>query len=545
MSLPPESPYAPLEITADALRAALEAAATWLELQAASVNALNVFPVPDGDTGTNMSMTMRAAAEAAAVEPSAEAHAVARAAARGALMGARGNSGVILSQLVRGFAEAVAGHRTLGVREFADGLEGAAQAGYRAVGTPVEGTILTVARRAGEEARAAAGVEGLDVVQFWERVLRVADRAVVETTSQLPVLQSAGVVDAGAQGYRLILEAFSKTARGEGIEGEGTAAPVASQALVAAQHVEEGGLGFCTEFLVRQAAADEETIRAFMASIGDSVIVVGDDDLRRVHVHTLRPGQALDWAIERGTVSRVKIENMQLQHEAGKATAPGGAGLSSIGVVAVSPGPGFRALFTSMGAAAIVGGGQTMNPSVQDILTAISSVGYQELVVLPNNRNILLAAQQAAEQTPRTVRVVPTRSLPSGIAALLAFNYQEELDDNVRLMEEAAGRAASIEVTVAERDSEANGLRIKQGQALGLLDDEIVAVAETLMDAALGALARAEPDAREIVTIYWGSGTNREQARELCEAIQAAYGHLETEVVEGGQPHYPFIISVE
>jgi hypothetical protein len=219
--------------------------------------------------------------------------------------------------------------------------------------------------------------------------------------------------------------------------------------------------------------------------------------------------------------------------------------LSSIGVVAVSPGPGFRALFTSMGAAAIVEGGQTMNPSVQDILTAINSVGYQELVLLPNNRNILLAAQQAAEETPRTVRVVPTRSLPGGVAALLAFNYQEELDANVGLMEAAAGRVASIEVTIAERDAEANGLRIRQGQALGLLDDEIVVVSDSLTDAALGALAKAEPDAREIVTIYWGSGTTREQARELCETVQAAYAHLETEVVEGGQPHYPFIISVE
>jgi hypothetical protein len=532
------------EITGDALRAALEAAATWLELQAASVNALNVYPVPDGDTGTNMSMTMRAAAEAAAVEPSPEAHAVARAAARGALMGARGNSGVILSQLIRGFAEAVGGQRTLGAAQLADGLEAAAQAGYRAVGQPVEGTILTVARRAGEEARAAAA-DGADVIRFWERVLAVADRAVIETTSQLPALQSAGVVDAGGQGYRLIVEAFCKTARGEAIEGEGVAAPVASQALVAAQHVGEGGLGFCTEFLVQQASADEATIRAFMGSLGDSVIVVGDADLRRVHVHTLRPGQALDWAVERGTVSRIKIENMQLQHDAGKDEALGGPGLSKIGVVAVSPGPGFRALFTSMGAAAIVEGGQTMNPSVQDILTAISAVGYQELILLPNNGNIVLAAQQAAEQTPRTVRVVPTRSLPHGIAALLAFNYEEDLDSNVQLMDEAAGRVASIEVTVAQRTTDVDGQHVEQGQAVGLLDDRIVTVADSLVAAALGALALAEPDGREIVTIYWGADASREQTSDLREAIHAAYPNLETEVVEGGQPHYAFIISVE
>jgi DAK2 domain fusion protein YloV len=533
-------------LTGDSLRAALEAAATWLELQAASVNALNVFPVPDGDTGTNMSMTMRAAAEASAVEPSPEAQAVARAAARGALMGARGNSGVILSQLVRGFAEAVSGHATLGVEQLADGLEGAARAGYSAVGKPVEGTILTVARRAGEAGRQAAA-DGLDLIQFWEHVLQVADRAVVETTSQLPALQSAGVVDAGGQGYRLVIEAFLKTARGEAIEdvAMGTAAPVASQALVAAQHVEEGGLGFCTEFLVQHASEDEATIRAFMEALGDSVIVVGDADLRRVHVHTLRPGQALDWAVEHGTVSRIKIENMQLQHDAGKDAAIGGLGLSKIGVVAVSPGPGFRALFTSMGAAAIVEGGQTMNPSVQDILTAISGVGYQEIILLPNNGNIVLAAQQAAQQTPRTVRVAPTRTMPHGIAALLAFNYAEDLDTNVALMQDAAGRVASIEVTVAERTADVDGQHVEQGQAIALLDGAMVAASDTIVSAAMAALAKAEPDDREIVTIYWGPDTTRDEAGELRDAINATYAHLETEIVEGGQPHYPFIISVE
>jgi uncharacterized protein len=538
--------YAPAELTGDSLRVALEAAATWLELQAASINALNVYPVPDGDTGTNMSMTMRAAAEASAVEPSGEAHAVARAAARGALMGARGNSGVILSQLVRGFAEAVDGQATLDVQSIAEGLEGAARAGYRAVGRPVEGTILTVARRAGEEAHAAAA-DGEDMLQFWERVMRVTDRAVVETTDQLETLRRAGVVDAGAQGYRIILDAFCRTARGESIEAEEmpTSAPVASQALVAAQHVGEGGLGFCTEFLVRHVAADEPTIRAFMESLGDSVIVVGDGDLMRVHVHTLRPGQALDWTVERGTVSGIKIENMQVQHDAGREDSLTSRGLSRIGVVAVSPGVGCRALFSSMGAAAIVEGGQTMNPSVQDILTAISSVGYQELVLLPNNSNILLAAHQAAEQTPRSVRIVPTRSVPQGIAALLAFNFGEDLDTNVQLMEAAAGRVASIEVTVAEKTTEVKGQRIEKGRALGLLDDEIVAVADTLTEAALGALAQTEPDGREIVTIYWGAGTGRDQAGELCEAIQAAHPHLEVEIVEGGQPHYPYIISVE
>ena len=529
-------------VSGEHVRRATEAAATWLELQAASIDALNVFPVPDGDTGTNMSMTMRAAAEAAGAESAPDAGSVTRAVARGGLMGARGNSGVILSQLLRGFAEAADGKVHLSVADLAEGFARAAEAGYRAVGKPVEGTILTVARRAAEEAKAAAG-EVSTVSKLLERVLRVADHAVAETTEQLEVLRSAGVVDAGAQGLRLIVEAFWRTACGKPLEAGGPA-PSASQALVAAQHVGEGGLGFCTEFMLDGAREPLEEIRAFMESVGDSVIVVGDGALVRVHVHALKPGAALDYAVERGTVSKVKVENMQLQHESGRAP-DGRVAASAIGVVAVVPGAGFRELCRSMGAAALVEGGQTMNPSVQDVLRAVGSVGYQELILLPNNANILMAAQRAAECTPRTLRVVPTRSLPQGIAALMAFNYGADLDENVRLMEEAMGRVASIEVTRAVRSAQVQGWQVERGQSLGLLDDRLVAVAENLIDAALGAVAAAEPERREIVSIYTGEGVSAERGTELADAIRAAHPHLEVEVADGGQPHYPYILSLE
>ena len=462
-------------------------------------------------------------------------------------MGARGNSGVILSQLIRGFAEAISTCDVLTVSNLADGLEEAARAGYRAVGKPVEGTILTVARRVGEEARAAADA-GVDVLAFWERVLHVAEAAVRETTNQLPALQRAGVVDAGGQGYMLIIEAMWRTTRGDSMEDDdvtAAVAPVASQALVAAQHVDEGGLGFCTEFLITDASEPEASIRSFMELLGDSVIVVGDGSITRVHIHTPQPGVALDWAIERGTVSSIKVENMQLQHDAGGVLGAGQSGLSKIGVIAVSPGPGFKALFTSMGAAATIDGGQSMNPSVQDILTAISGVGYQELLLLPNNGNILLAAQQAAQATPRTVRIVPTRSTPNGIAALLAFNYGEDLDTNVRLMEEAASRAASIEVTYAERTAEVDGVSVQQGQAIALLDDTLVSAGDSLMAVALDALTKAAPDTREIATIYWGADADQSGATALSDAIADAHPHLEVEIAEGGQPHYPYIISLE
>ena len=530
-------------VAGEHVRQAADAAATWLELQAASVNALNVFPVPDGDTGTNMSMTMRAAAEAAAAEPSDEAGTVARAVARGGLMGARGNSGVILSQLLRGFAEAAEGKAVLTVADLAEGFARAAEASYRAVGKPVEGTILTVARRAAEEATLAAG-EVNTVSKLLERVLRAADRAVAATTEQLDVLRDAGVVDAGGQGFRLIVEAFWRTACGKPIEADGGAAPVASRALVAAQHAGEGGFGFCTEFMLEGAREEPEAIRAFMDTVGDSVIVVGDGALVRVHVHALKPGAAIDYAVERGTVSRVKIENMQLQHQEGR-TGAGQEAASKIGVVAVVPGAGFRELFRSMGAAALVEGGQTMNPSVDDILGAVGSVGYQELILLPNNSNILLAAQHAAEQTPRTLRVIPTRSLPQGVAALLAFNYEADLDENARLMAEAASRVASIEVTRAVRSAQTQGWHVERGQSLGLLDDQLVAVAEELIDAALGAVEKAEPERRELVSVYIGEGVSAERGEELAAAIRAAYPHLDVEVAAGGQPHYPYILSLE
>ncbi len=531
--------------TSEHVREAIAAAATWLELQASSVDALNVFPVPDGDTGTNMSMTLRAAADAALAETTDRAGTVLGAAARGALMGARGNSGVILSQLLRGFAEGSTGKECLTIADVVDGFARASDAGYKAVGRPVEGTILTVARRAAEAAQAAAS-EVRTLSKLLERVLRVTDQAVAETTEQLDVLRQAGVVDAGAQGYRLVIEAFWRVACGKPIVTDGaTTAPAASHALVAAQHVGEGELGFCTEFLIQNPADSVETIRAYVESIGDSVIVVGDSGLVRVHVHALKPGGVLDYAAERGTLTRIKVENMQVQHDAGTDAPSASEGVSNIGVVAVAPGLGFKELFGSLGAAAVVEGGQTMNPSVQDVLAAVNGVGFRELLLLPNNGNILLAAQHAAEQTPRALRVVPTRSIPQGIAALLAFNYEADLDTNAALMSEAAGRVATIEVTRAVRSAQVQGFQVERGQSLGLLDDTLVAVAEDLVEAALSALARAEPERREIVTVYRGADTTEAQATTLAEAVRAAHPHLDVEVAAGGQPHYPYILSVE
>src|SRR6266851_9909652 len=428
------------------LRAALESAAAWLSANAERINALNVFPVPDGDTGTNMSMTLQAAVDSLErLGPDVPVNEVARTVYEAAMRGARGNSGVILSQLLSGFSQALTGVTELTPAALAVALTTASEVAYRGVSKPVEGTILTMAR----EAAAAAGVGarlGSEIPDVLERALRAASDAVAATPTQLEVLRKARVVDSGGEGYRVILEGAWMWSTGRSIE-EGVSHPY-SRAQVEA--IEEGPtLGFCTEFLLRDCDAPLSDVKATMEALGESVIAVGDPSLLRVHVHTLRPGQALEFAVDHGTLVRVKVENMQLQHEAfaaaqQSAATSGAAAVSTIGVIAVAAGDGLQKVFRSLGAR-VVNGGQTMNPSVQDILAAVNSSGYQELIVLPNNHNIVLTARQVQELTPHTVKVIPTETAPQGIGALLAFNFQADMQTNVDAMEQAAHAVHTVE----------------------------------------------------------------------------------------------------
>jgi uncharacterized protein len=533
------------------LRSALQLAAGWLSANAERINALNVFPVPDGDTGTNMSMTLQEAVDRLRLADDAPVSQVARSVAKEALESARGNSGVILSQLLSGFSTALAEAVELTPVSLASALKSASDAAYRGVSNPIEGTILTVARQVANAATVAAQ-SGSDLPDVLRHALRAASAAVAATPTQLEVLRKAGVVDSGGEGYRIILEGAWMWSTGRTIELNKTAEPrYYGRALLQSTTEEESTYGFCTEFLLRDADLPLDEVRTRMEALGESVLAVGNAELMRVHVHTLRPGQALEFAVDHGTLVKVKVENMQLQHEAfvAGAGAPDTSGAdnqaaSSIGVIAIAAGEGLVKVFKSLNAR-VVQGGQTMNPSVQEILAAVNSSGHQELIILPNNSNLILTARQVAELTPHHVAVVPTETAPQGIGALLAFNFQADMQTNVAAMEQASHGVHTVEVTRSIRDAEVDGVQVKSGEMLGLYDGHIVETHASAEEALLRTLEHANIEALEIVTLYYGAGASNRAAHAVAARVRDAHPGLEVDVVEGGQPHYPYVVSLE
>jgi DAK2 domain fusion protein YloV len=530
------------------LRTALQSASAWLTANAERINALNVFPVPDGDTGTNMSMTLQSAVEGLhRLGDDVSVGQVARSAYEAAMLGARGNSGVILSQLLRGFAEALADMAELTPAGLATALALASEVAYRAVSRPVEGTILTVAREVGVAAKAAAGANA-DLPDMLGHVAGAASDAVAATPSKLEVLRKAGVVDSGGEGFRVILEGAWMWSTGRSVEEDAQAHPY-SRALVDAID-EESTFGFCTEYLLRDVDLPVSEVKTRMETLGESVIAVGDESLMRVHVHTLRPGQALEFAVDHGTVVRVKVENMELQREAFTASAQqgpdadGGQPAASIGVIAVAAGEGLQKVFRSLGAR-VVQGGQTMNPSVQEILNAVNTSGCKELLILPNNSNIILTAGHVQELTSHAVAVIPTETVPQGIGALLAFNFQSDMETNRAAMQQAARAVHTIEVTRAVRDADVDGLSVKDGEYLGIANGRVVASATSADEALLTALVSSPIADMEIVTIYFGAGSTAKATDAVAARIREEHPGLAVEVVEGGQPHYPYVVSLE
>jgi DAK2 domain fusion protein YloV len=537
------------------LLAGLQAGSAWLEQNVAAVNALNVFPVPDGDTGTNMSLTMRAAlAEVPAREFGAVSD-LGKIIAHGALMGARGNSGVILSQILRGLARGMDAKTVLQAQDLALAFTEGAATAYKGVMKPVEGTILTVVRDAAQAATAVAGAGGT-IREVLEKAVAEAQASVARTPSLLPVLAEAGVVDAGGQGLTYILEGMLRYLRGQSVEALAQIEePAESHA-----HAPEGRYNYDTQFIVQGTALDVDAIRSQIATMGDSVLVVGDQYTVKVHVHCDQPGQALDYGISQGTVTHVIIENMQAQYEEFRAAheaevTPAGVpqaalpatmeSLSDICVVAVVSGEGLKKVYESLGVSAVVPGGQTMNPSTQDLVQAIDGLACERVIVLPNNSNIVLTARQAAELANKEVAVVATRTVPQGIAALLAFNYQADLETNCQLMTEAAGQVQTVEITRAVRSVQINGLPVTEGQYIGLLNDDLVTASEDAEQVVRQVLERLDPDDYEIVTIYSGQDVTAEQAEALAETVRTLYPHMEVEVLDGGQAHYDYVISVE
>lgn len=516
------------------------AATAWLERSAAEINSVNVFPVPDGDTGTNMLLTMRSAMAEAYRSQKESASSVARAMAHGALMGARGNSGVILSQILRGLAIRLNEKDSLEGSDLVAGLVEGSSLAYKAVSHPVEGTILTVVREASAAAqRVSPGNKNL--LAIMEVTVNAAKDSVARTPSLLSVLREAGVVDAGGLGLYVILEGVLRFLRGEMEEGYEAAEPIS--ALQARIPGEERSYGYCTEFIIEGRNLSLDQIRDRLEAMGESVLVVGDGSIARIHVHTFDPGTAIGYATSLGTLRQVKVQNMDEQHEDFLAMQQ--PSLVDIATVAVASGAGLVEVFRSLGITAIVPGGQTMNPSTEELLRAVESVPSDKVILLPNNPNIVLAAEQARGLTAKRVEVVATESIPQGVAALLAFNYGSDLEANVRAMERARGTVRTVEVTTAMRRAKFGDLVMEKGQAIAFLDGELVAAGDSMAQVVNKVLDQIDLGQSEIITLYYGADSECAEAEEFAEALRHKYPDLEVEMIYGGQPHYDYILSLE
>ena len=533
------------------LRDMFIAATDWLEKSALDIDALNVFPVPDGDTGTNMLLTMRSTIEEAYRAPDRSASAVAQAIATGALMGARGNSGVILSQIWRGVAQGLAGKEKFTGRDLADALQQASVAAYKGINNPVEGTILTVAKDAAAAAQEQADDGSDDMISVMEAAVNAANKSVANTPNLLDVLKEAGVVDAGGQGLYTILEGALYYLKGDMEElksrkpdmiASSTPLVARTPQMVAA---DEEPYGYCTEFLLKGRRLDPDKLKKKLEKKGQSLIVVGDDSTIRVHIHTLDPGEIIHHVTSLGTVHQVSIRNMDEQHQDFLKIQKEKAPAADIGIVAVVSGDGLSDVFTSLGVTAIVPGGQTMNPSTRNLLQAVESVPSDKVIILPNNKNIVPTANQVHSLTEKTIEVVATETIPQGIAALLAFNGTVDIESNVRTMTRAKSAVKSITITRAVRAAKLDGLDIKKKQAIGFLGEDLIATGDSTADVLTEVLDRAGLGEAEVITIYYRGDAERTEVEPVIRSIRKQYPHLEIELIQGGQPHYHYIVSVE
>ena len=533
------------------------------------VDAMNVFPVPDGDTGTNMSLTVMAAAREAEKKGSLMAADVTKAASSGALRGARGNSGVITSQLFRGFAKGLEGMEEAGVKELAAAAEQAVKTAYKAVMKPKEGTILTVARGCAEAAEKLSH-ETDDIEAFLSGIIAYGHEVLAQTPEMLPVLKQAGVVDAGGRGLLYILEGALKQLKAgdqhvtlnDG-QSAAAAAPEMDFASLASIENESITFGYCTEFFINVQGADETVttgLKNYLGTIGDSVVCVADDEIIKIHVHTDHPGLAIEKALTIGSLTGLKIDNMREQHTnaisfTGEA-APSPAAApeapvaeqprKDVGFVSISAGAGLTAIFKNLGVDEVIEGGQTMNPSTEDILNAVDKINADHIFVLPNNKNIILAAEQAAALSEdKKLHVIPSRSVPEGISAMFCFEADADPDEMEAAMKDAIRLVDTATVTYAVRDTSIGDKEIKAGNILGMLNDQIEVVAEDVMEGTKELIKASIKDESEVVGIYYGADATEESAEELAAFIEENYPDCEVEVQSGGQPLYYYIISVE
>ena len=537
----------PTVLDADALHGILDAGALALERNVEAVNALNVFPVPDGDTGTNMLLTIRAVQQELAKDTRESLGGAVRLMARGALMGARGNSGVILSQFLRGLSRPLEDHGEAGPELTSVAFQEGAAAAYKAVSEPVEGTLLTVVRRTAEAMRDSIQGGEPDLVELFETALASCRKAVLQTPDQLPVLKEAGVVDAGGQGFAIMLEAALRYLQGEdaGAVHIETVQPLSQVTESFLEAAESELYGYCTQLLVSGTALDPDALRAQLSVLASSTVVIGDDTMVKIHVHTFDPGAILSLGTAVGTLSSVTIENIDEQHLEFQKARRQETPMAPLGVVAVAWGQGIEELFRSLGAGHVVVGGQTMNPSCQELLDAVESLRAETALVLPNNPNIIPTAHQAAGLSSTPLRVVETRNIPQGVAAMLAYN--PEMDDaaNAAAMQGAAASVRAGEVVTAVRDAMVDGRAVRAGEVMGTLEGDLV-VSGPQRQEVLGALVQhAGAVEGSLITLYWGGDTTEAEADEAALHLQDRCPGVDVELVHGGQPYYHYLVSIE
>ena len=553
------------KITTSLLQEMVEAAATRLGKQAEYVNSLNVFPVPDGDTGTNMGMTMDNGAKAVSDQAASTVGEVGQILSKGLLMGARGNSGVITSQLFRGFGQSIKGKIELDGKDLASAFQSGVEVAYKAVMKPVEGTILTVSRGAATAAIKKAESTD-DAVEVMRAALEGAKAALAKTPEMLPVLKEVGVVDSGGQGLVFIYEGFLSALTGEYIASEDfQATPATMTEMINAEHhksvaghvaTEDIKFGYCTEIMValKQGPTyvkdfDYEEFRNYLSNLGDSLLVVNDDEIVKVHVHTEDPGLVMQEGLKYGALVKVKVDNMRNQHDAQvqkeEAVGTEQSAPKDFALITVVAGDGLADIFKSQGVDYVISGGQTMNPSTEDIVKAIEQVNAKNVIILPNNKNIFMAAQSAAEVVDVNAAVVETRTVPQGFTSLLAFDPSQSIEANVEAMTASLSDVTSGSVTLAVRDTTIDGLEIHENDILGMVDGKILVSTPYMDQALLDTFDKMIDEDSEIIMIYVGEEGNKEQAQTIADKLEAAHEDIEVEIFQGDQPVYPYIFSVE
>lgn len=538
------------------------AGAASLEAKKEMINELNVFPVPDGDTGTNMTLTIMSAAKEVTSLTSADMLTVSKAISSGSLRGARGNSGVILSQLLRGFTKAIREHDEIDVQILASAAERATATAYKAVMKPKEGTILTVARGASEKARELAETTD-DLEVFIPEVIAYAKEVLLKTPEMLPVLKEAGVVDSGGQGLVEVLSGAYDAFLGKEIDYSAIkSAPGTTMVKPQAQAEADIKFGYCTEFIIMTerefTQQDENGFKAYLESIGDSIVCVADDDVVKVHVHTNDPGLAIQKALTFGQLSRMKIDNMREEHQeklirdASKLAAEEAEKAKKqeprkeVGFIAVSIGQGLNDIFRELGVDYIIEGGQTMNPSTDDMLTAIDQVNADHIFILPNNKNIILAANQAQSLVKdKDIIVIPTKTVPQGITAVINYMPDEGVEANAELMKEEIANVKTGQVTYAVRDTHIDDKEIHEGDIMGIGDDGILAVGQSVEKTAMEMLSAMAGEDAELISLYYGEDVGEEDAGKFAEEVQKMYPDADVDMHSGGQPIYYYVISAE